>query len=160
MTQEWTGRHTLVALIGTFAVVLGVNFYFIYQAEATYPGEDVQQPYLQGIHYNQIIAEREAQAALGWHATIGAGRDAKGDAVITVTIADKAGAPVAHEAISGLLRHPMNEQLDRPIAFVARGDGTYVGRVSGVGAGRWDFEVERSTAKEAPFTADRLVWLR
>ncbi len=160
MTQEWTGRHTLITLLCTFAVVLGVNFYFIYQAEATYPGEDVQRPYLQGIHYNQVIAARAAQAAMGWHATIGAVRDAAGNAVITVTIADKTGAPVAHEALAGLLRHPMNEELDHPIAFVARGDGSYVGRVSGVGAGRWDVEVQSTTAKEAPFTTDRLIWLR
>ncbi|MDE3114532.1 MAG: FixH family protein [Pseudomonadota bacterium] len=160
MTQEWTGRHTLIALLGTFAVVLGVNFYFIYQAEATYPGEDVQKPYLQGLHYNQVIAARTAQAAMGWRATIGAVRQSNGDAVVTVTLADKAGAPVAHEALSGLLRHPMDEQLDHPIAFVARGDGSYVGRVSGVGAGRWDVEVQSTTAQEAPFNADRLIWLR
>ena len=160
MTQEWTGRHTLIALLGTFAVVVGVNFYFIYQAEATYPGEDVQHPYLQGLHYNQVIAARAAQAAMGWHATVGAVRDAKGDAVVTVTLADKAGVPVAHEALDGVLRHPMNEQLDHPVTFVAKGDGTYIGRVPHVGPGRWNVEVESTTAKEAPFRADRLIWLR
>ena len=87
-------------------------------------------------------------------------RDDKGDAIITVTIVDKTGAPVAREGLSGLLRHPMNEQLDHPIAFVAKGDGSYVGHVAHVGAGRWDVEVQSTTAKEAPFNADRLIWLR
>jgi nitrogen fixation protein FixH len=160
MTREWTGRHILLALLGTFAVVLGVNGYFIVMAERTYPGEDVHHPYLQGIEYNQTLKDRARQAELGWKATIGGTLDADGTATITVTLADKTGAPVSSEALKGLLRHPMDEELDHTIALHAEGNGTYVGRVAHVRAGRWDVVVTRKTDKEAPFEAVRRIWLR
>jgi len=160
MTREWTGRHTLIALLATFAVVLGVNFYFIVMAERTYPGEDVHHPYLQGLEYNQVLKDRDRQAALGWKASIGGRLAADGTATITVTLADKTGAPVSSEALKGLLRHPMDEELDRPVALHAEGNGVYVGRVAHIHAGHWDVVVTRKTEEDAPFEAVRRIWLR
>jgi len=160
MAREWTGRHILIALLLTFGVVLGVNGYFIVVAERTYPGEDVHHPYLQGLEYNQVLKDRARQAALGWKATIGGTLAAGGNATITVTLADKNGQPVSAEALKGELRHPMDEERDRAIAFHAQGNGTYVGHVPHVRAGRWDVVVTRKTQKEAPFEAVRRIWLR
>jgi len=160
MVRKWTGRHILIALLATFAVVLGVNGYFVFVAEKTYPGEDVHHPYLQGLEYNRVLTARAQQKTLGWTATIGGTLAADGTATITVTLADKRGAPVSSEALKGELRHPMDEERDRAIAFHARGNGTYVGRVPKVRAGRWDVIVTRKTDKEAPFEAVRRIWLR
>ena len=71
MAREWTGRDIIVTLIATFGVVVGVNVYFIVQAERTYPGQDVAHPYMQGVEYNQTLAARAKQAKLGWRAVIG-----------------------------------------------------------------------------------------
>lgn len=160
MTREWTGRHILIALLLTFGVVLGVNGYFIVVAEHTYPGEDVQHPYLQGLQYNRTLKARAEQAALGWRATITGTRAAGGMAVITVTLKDRNGTPVSNEALKGELRHPMNERLDHAIAFQSEGSGTYVGRVPHVVAGHWDVVVGRKTEKEAPFEVIQRIWLR
>lgn len=158
--RKLTGRGVIIWLIATFGVVLAVNFYFIYEAERTYPGQDVSHPYLQGIDYNQTLASRAKQAELGWSATIGGTLTKDGTATITVTIHDKAGKPVSGEALSGLLRHPMDEELDRKIALKPVGDGTYVGHVPHVQAGNWYVVVTRKNTKEAPFEAERRLWLR
>lgn len=160
MAREWTGRHILIALLATFGVVLGVNGYFIVMAERTYPGEDVHHPYLQGLEYNQVLKARAQQAALGWKATIGGTLADDGMATITVTLTDKSGTPVSAEALKGELRHPMDEERDRAIAFHAAGNGSYVGHVPHVRAGRWDVVVTRKTGTEAPFEAVRRIWLR
>lgn len=160
MANEWTGRHILAALLLTFGVVIGVNVYFVVQAERTYPGEDVHHPYLQGLEYNQILKERARQAALGWRVTIAGTRDANGLAVITVTLVDKTGAPLSGMKLTGELRHPMDEERDHAIAFLAEGGGSYVGRVPHVGAGGWDVIVTSRSTREAPFEASRRIWLR
>lgn len=160
MTREWTGRHILIVLLLTFGVVFAVNAYFVFAAERTYPGEDVHHPYLQGLEYNQILKRRAEQAALGWHAEIGGVRDAAGLAVITVTLRNRAGAPVSNEALAGELRHPADEEMDHAIAFHAVGAGTYVGRVPHVVAGNWDVVVTSTKAQQAPFEASRRIWLR
>jgi nitrogen fixation protein FixH len=158
--RKLTGRGVIIWLIATFGVVLAVNFYFIYEAEHTYPGQDVSHPYLQGVDYNQTLADRVKQAKLGWSASIGGTLAKDGTATITVTIHDKDGKPVSGEALGGLLRHPMDEELDRSIALKEEGNGTYVGHLAHVGVGRWDVIVKRKTAKEAPFEAERRLWLR
>lgn len=158
MTREWTGRHVLAALLLSFAAVAGIDGYFIFAAERTYPGEDVSRPYLQGLEYNRILDARARQAALGWHATIAGTRDAQGTAKITVKLANRSGAPLPGMRLSGILRHPMDEERDRAIVFEAMGSGTYVGRVAHADAGRWDVAVTARSGHEQ-FEAKRRIWL-
>jgi nitrogen fixation protein FixH len=159
MARTWTGRDILMTLIATFGIIIGVNAYFIVLAERTYPGEDVADPYLQGLDYNDTLKDRARQAALGWSGTIG-GALTHGSATITVTLLDRAGKPVTGEALTGLLRHPMNEEHDHLFALKEIAAGKYVGAVSGVAAGSWDVVVTRKSAKEAPFETERRLWLR
>lgn len=159
MTREWTGRHILAVLFLSFGAVAGINGYFIVEAERTYPGEDVYRPYLQGLDYNRILNGRARQAALGWRATIGGARDAKGLVTITVMLADKRGAPLPGVELSGMLRHPMDEERDRAIAFEAEGGGGYAGRIAHVDSGSWDVVVTNRSVKDAPFEAKRRIWL-
>ncbi len=158
MAREWTGRHVFAALLLSFAVVVGINGYFILAAERTYPGEDVNRPYLQGLEYNRVLDARARQTALGWHATIAGARDAQGAAIIVVTLAGRSGAPLTGLPLNGILRHPMDEELDRAIVFAGKGDGTYVGRAAHAGAGRWDVVVTARSGHE-PFEAKRRIWL-
>lgn len=158
MTRHWTGRDILIALIATFGVIIGVNGYFIVEAERTWPGEDVTNPYLQGLDYNQTLDARARQRALGWSATIG-GALSGNIATISVTLKDRSGKPVRGEALKAILRHPMDEQRDRQIALHETGNGLYAGSVANVLPGSWDVIVTRKTAKEAPFEATRRIWL-
>src|SRR5881394_1464914 len=85
-TRTLTGRQVILWLGGTFAIVVGVNAFFIAQAITTWPGEDRAQPWLQGIHYNRVLAEREQQQKSGWTAVIAADRESSGNTTITVIL--------------------------------------------------------------------------
>lgn len=159
MTREWTGRHILIALLVSFGAVLVINGYFVILAERTYPGEDVQHPYLQGLDYNRTLQAHARQTALGWHATISGTRDANGTAAITVTLTDKRGTPLSGVKLDGILRHPMDEERDRTIVFVAEGGGIYTGRIPHASPGSWDVIVTNRAATGMPFRAERRIWL-
>lgn len=156
MNRTLTGRHVLLTLVGTFGVVIAVNAYFVTRAVETYPGEDVQNPYLQGVDYNQTLARHAEQSATDWTATIGASRRTDGAAEITVAI-DSHGKPLPQGfAVSGILRHPADAERDQPLRFQASGPNTFAARLANVDRGAWDVSL---SASGAPFEASRRIWL-
>jgi nitrogen fixation protein FixH len=152
-----TGRTVLIWLIATFAVVLGVNGFFIARAIGTYPGEDVHDPYLQGIGFNRTLAERHHQATLGWQASVEAKRSAAAT-TITVTLVDPRRALPATLNLTGELRHPTDAERDRVLVFTRHDANTFIGRTSVVAAGSWDVVVRAKG--NVPFEATRRLWLR
>ena len=64
------GWHVLAGMIAFFGVIFSVNAFFITTALRTFPGEETRRSYVQGLAYNDVIAERQAQAALGWSAAV------------------------------------------------------------------------------------------
>jgi nitrogen fixation protein FixH len=64
-------------------------------SQTTVRGEDEQNPYLQGIEYNQTLALRAEQEKNGWRAAIGAAREASGDVRISVSLNQANGTPEA-----------------------------------------------------------------
>lgn len=109
MTERLTGRGVLIWLFGFFGVIFATNAYFIMVSTQTFRGEDEQKPYLQGVEYNQTLALRAEQAALGWKATITAIRLANGNVRVEVRIRDRNGNAVAEVGLAGALRHPADE---------------------------------------------------
>jgi nitrogen fixation protein FixH len=160
MTKSLTGKHVLLWLGGTFGVVFAVNALFVTKALDTYPGEDVQNPYLQGVDYNQTLAQRADQASLGWNATIDGSRSKAGEAAISVVVDAKDGALPPGFVLSGELRHPADAERDRALTFSKVGDKTFVSHVKSVGAGAWDVIVSAHDTKNIPFEATRRLWLR
>jgi len=154
MTRTLSGRHVLGWLIGSFGVVFAINVLFIVKAIATYPGEDVHNPYLQGIDYNLTLADRAQQKARGWQATISAARSGNTDMTVSVTIN---GALPGDFGIKGALRHPMDAERDRLLSFQRVGRNTFESRVPSVRAGAWDVVV--SATDNVPFEASRRIWL-
>ena len=61
-----TGVHVLTAILAFFAVIIFVNAIFLTLALRSYPGEHEAKSYMQGLNYNERLAARERQAALGW----------------------------------------------------------------------------------------------
>jgi nitrogen fixation protein FixH len=156
MSKTLTGRHVLVWLVGSFAAVLAVNVLFIVKAIGTYPGEDVNNPYLQGIDYNHTLANRAQQTALGWRATIAAARDSHATVTVSVTLQSGKALPPAF-ALTGRLRHPMDAERDRALAFRRTGRDSFESRLVAVPRGAWDVVVNASGPM--PFEASRRVWL-
>ena len=142
-----TGWHVLLIFIAFFGVMFVVNGIFLYSAVTSFPGEDVEKSYLQGIDYNSTLAARSAQAQRGWTAEIGLqGND------FVVLLNDAAGEPVSPEHVTGLLRHPTDAGLDIDLEFTRAGQGVFAtARPAEVSAGRWALLVEaRDQAEGAP----------
>jgi nitrogen fixation protein FixH len=157
--RELTGFDVLYWLVLSFGVVIAVNVYFIVISVKTFRGEDEQKPYLQGMEYNQTLAERVKQAELGWTATIGAQRLANGHVRIAIDLKQPDGAPQTHVKLSGEMRHPADETRDKSISLREAGAGEYVGEISGVASGAWDVIVTAPQRSATPFEATRRLWL-
>ena len=158
MKGKLTGWKVAGILLGSFGVVLAVNIFFVVKAVATFPGEDVQRPYLQGLDFNHELARRAEQARLGWQATIAGALDKSGRAHIVVTLVGRDGAPVQKLALRGELRHPADENKDQQVSFKEDG-GRYAADIAHVTPGAWDVLVSSSDS-HAPFEARRRLWLR
>lgn len=159
MNKTWTGYHILMALVGSFAVVLAVNVLFIVKAYSTFSGEDEQKPYMQGIEYNETLARHALQMQLGWKATLDAARAGSSDVRVTVHLSDKNGLPINSVSLTALLKHPSDEARDRELKLHLVSAGTYEGDMAGVSPGLWDLIVTSSSAPTTPFEATRRVWI-
>lgn len=151
------GWHVLAMMLAFFGAVIAVNVVFAVVAVRSFPGEDVRRSYLQGVHYNDTLAQRREQAALGWQATAGFLPSADG-AVLEVVLRDRAGAPIDGAIITGEVQRPTTDAADRAIMFEAAGGGRYVAPLGDLGAGRWRLRAhaERDTGS-LDFEAE-LTW--
>lgn len=92
------GIHVFWMVFAFFAVVIGVDTYFIVGAVTTFPGEQVKNSYVLGLDYNREVERNERQARLGWSAT--AGLKHEGELKIVIHIQDLDAQPVSGLAVS------------------------------------------------------------
>jgi nitrogen fixation protein FixH len=133
---ELKGGHVLALVLGFFATIIGVNVTFIVLAVGSFPGEDVRRSYLQGLQYNQTIAERREQAALGWSAYAAIIGPPDG-AQVQLTLTERDGTPLEGATVTGELRRPVDDEFDALLTFEDRGAGLYVASASGLQPGAW-----------------------
>lgn len=152
------GGHVLAVLLLFFGAIIAINVAFAVAAVRTFPGEDERRSYTQGLHYNDVLAERRAQAAIGWTARSALMRSATGARLI-VRLHDRNEQPVTDAALSGVLRWPPNETGDRVLTFVEQGEGVYVADLSTLAPGRWNLRARAADAdgKARDFEAE-LTW--
>ena len=130
------GAHVLFAMLMFFGGVIAVNVAFAILAVRSFPGEDVRRSYLQGLQYNEALAARRAQEAIGWR--VQAALLHSGDAAaLQVIVHDSKGAPLERVQVSGELRWPADGRLDRQLRFQDVGAGRYVATVATLHEGRW-----------------------
>ena len=158
MNHTLSGRGVFVWLLGFFGVIIAVNVWFIVASVRTFSGEDEQNPYLQGIKYNQTLARRAEQKALNWHSMIAASRLAGGAVRISLNLRRSNNGPESGMALRGELRHPMDEGRDRALRFKETSRGIYQADLAGVSRGLWDVVVW-SAAGQPPFEATRRLWV-
>lgn len=153
-----SGRHVLASLLLFFAAIVAINIAFAVAAVRTFPGEDERRSYTQGLRYNDVLAERRAQAELGWRARGAFARGSNG-AELVVDLIDRNGRPIESVVITGVLRWPPNESGDRALNFVPRGNGRYVAQIGELSAGRWDLRAvaEDRAGRALNFEAE-LTW--
>lgn len=152
------GWHVLAGLLTFFGAVIAVNIYFAVAAVATFPGEDVTHPYIQGLDYNRTLSEHRAQQAQGWHVTAGLERATSGP-VLAIELRQRNGAPLTGARLDGALRWPADSHRDRALDFHEPSPGRYVANLAGLAEGDWDLRAAATApdGQDLDFEAD-LRW--
>jgi len=149
-----TGRHVLAALILFFLVVMGLDILFASFAYRTFSGQSANNPYEAGLQFNETLAQRKAEASLGWRATLD--HDSSG---AVLTFADAAGRPLEDLTVSGSLERPATEAGRLTLAFQPVGPGVYQAPLK-VAAGAWDLAAEASDARGRRFQIQQRIVIR
>ena len=139
-----TGRHVLLMVVAFFAVIIAVNAYFITAAVTSFRGEDVKGSYRQGLEYNETIAARDLQKALGWNITANVTKDISNAQYVLILAKDKSGHILEGLKFDAVLRHPTDLNQDRPINLRPMGNGKYRAALDGL-SGSWQL---RATAHD------------
>jgi nitrogen fixation protein FixH len=154
-----TGRTVLAALLGFFAVIIGVNGVMIALAIGTMPGVGSEKPYQAGVAYNAEIEAARAQAARRWKVASHISRDAQGRAIVSVKARDSNGTPIGGLAVAVRLLRPADQRGDRTMELREREAGTYLGEAADVAAGAWEVEIDAARASERLFRSRNRILL-
>lgn len=142
----WTARHIMVFLALFFGTVIAANGVMTYVAVTTFRGIEDQDAFRKGRDYNQVIAAREAQAALGWSADLDyevlTRPAADGAMAVRLHLVDAQGQAIAGLAPRATLWRPSQSDLDRSVAMVEGQAGAYRAVLPLLRAGRWQVRVE------------------
>jgi nitrogen fixation protein FixH len=149
-----TGRHVFFIVAGFFLVVIAVNAVMITQAIRTFRGEDIKQSYRQGLEYNDTLAKRASQKQSGWVAEIFLDDNHK----LTLTLKDASGSIIRGLDVSGIVKHPIETDLDLPVQFKQNEHGEYIAQINGSGK-RW-LETKAVDSNGFVFETRNEIWLK
>ncbi|MEM1139528.1 MAG: FixH family protein [Pseudomonadota bacterium] len=136
---EIKGWHVFSAFVVFFGAILASNVALVYLAISTFRGIEDPKPYLRGLEYNQALAERERQRALGWHSTIDLQSGGEGYR-LSVAMATLEGKAIPGLSFEAELRRPATKLEDRPVDLFATGKtGLFVADLGPLAPGAWDF---------------------
>ncbi len=152
------GRDVLLMLIAFFGVVIAANTAFIVAAVSSFPGEEREHAYAAGLRFNETVAARQHQRALGWSAKLQAVRTPSGVSV-SLRMVTRDGAPLPGLSIVGQLRRPTHAGEDYPLSFARAGDGLYVAHADGAAAGAWDVRAKATGSGGEVFDLEKRVSL-
>lgn len=161
MSKEFTltGRHVLIGLVVFFGAVIAVNVAFAVAAVRSFPGEDVRRSYLQGLAYNDTLADRRAQEALGWQAAAAFRTAEDGGAVLEVVLRTSDGAPLDGAEVNGDLRRAATARFDREFALTPIGGGRYAVDLGVLETGRWLLRARAADARDGALDFEaELTW--
>jgi nitrogen fixation protein FixH len=139
--RELTGRAVFWIVAGFFAATFAVNTIFVVAAVRSFPGEEEEKSYLQGLAYNDTLARRKAQEALGWRAEAGVTGDGA-DRRLMVGITSAAGDPVRDIRVAALWRPAGGGPETRIAALADNADGLFELPLPRDARGRGRFEIE------------------
>jgi len=130
--------------VAGFCVVFAVNGTMAYIAVSSWTGLETKDYFNQGTRYNDVLAQRTQQDALGWTATFQFEPTPVADdpraGVFRLHFAGKDGKGLNGLYISALAKRPTHEGYDQELIFTYRGDGTYVAKTTLPLPGLWELQ--------------------
>lgn len=155
MPAQIRGIHVFGIIAGFFLITFSVNGVFIWRAVTTFPGEEVEKSYLQGLEYNNTLARRAAQSELGWGAEIGV--DPANQERLLVRVMDSAGSPVGNLELN-VRQRPYGQSRESSYALAYVEPGTYAAALPET-EGRMQITIEarRRGEQDVVFTAHKTL---
>lgn len=153
--KQLTGKNVLWIVIAFFAVIVASNAFMITKSVTSFRGEDTKKSYLQGLHYNDTLAQRAAQEASGWAAELD-----HSNTQVKLRITNGLRQPVSSLKLHGKLRHPTDTSKDIILEFTQRGDGRYIAPLPHSTLGHRILVTSAETNKGFNFETRNTLWLQ
>lgn len=140
----WWWPWFVVALLAATAGGQGVMLY-----AATHDPTFAIEPdyYQKAVDFDSTMQMERGNLALGWIATA-RGAASHDSIVVHVTLADRAGAPVAGARVAGVAIHNLDGGTHLPATFVELGGGAYEARIATPRRGLWELRLDATRAGE------------
>ncbi|MBV9824880.1 MAG: FixH family protein [Alphaproteobacteria bacterium] len=137
-----TQRRSLIPFVFPLAMlpVFAANGTLIYLALHSKPALVSEHPYEDGRAYNHELEAADAQAALGWTATLNAPLRPGTPGPIALDMSDKTGAPVQGLQVALRIWRPVGRLGDIRVLLTETAPGRYTGLVTLPAAGQWQFD--------------------
>lgn len=156
---RFSGRMMLACMVGFFLVVAGANAVMMTVAIRTMPGVDVKSAYETSQRFNGEIARMQAQAERGWQASAQLRRTGA-DAVVTLSLRDRTGAPVTGLAVTARLEHPAARREDHEAVLGEIEAGDYAATIPAIHGGGWTLAITATRGEEQVFISRGRVVLK
>ncbi|GGY45562.1 FixH family protein [Parvularcula lutaonensis] len=140
--NEITGRHVLFAFIAFFAVVIVTDTIFVKLAVTSFPGEQVEKSYYQGLNFNDQLAEKKRQAAQGWRLKLVENPRAGETRRLVVRLETATGEPLADTVLTGRIVRPVTDRGLQNLDFEYQGNGLYTAEITPLDRGVWDLSLK------------------
>jgi nitrogen fixation protein FixH len=141
-----TGRHVLFGFIAFFAVVIVTDIVFVRLAVSSFPGEEVEKSYYQGLNYNETLEEKRRQTEAGWRMQLVTLPEPGEEAQVEVRLLAPDGSPARLAEVTGEIVRPTTERGRQVLSFAPAGDGLYRATLEGIEEGAWDLSLAASSA--------------
>ena len=136
--------------VAAFGVVILVNGTMAYIAVDSWTGLETEKPFERAQAYNAELAQKNAQAALGWRARADFEplpvADNPRAGMLRFTVTDHDGQGISGLDVAALAVRPTHEGYDRDLTFLEQSAGTYVVSALLPLAGQWDLRVTATNA--------------
>lgn len=151
------GYHVLFMLLAFFGIMIAVNVAFTVFAVKSFPGEQVEKSYVQGINYNQTIASREHQAELGVKSEIGLETLASGKLELVALWQDQYDNPLTQLQVKAEVSRPASNHGQIVIDLNGVSPGRYEAEIENLAAGKWNILITAITSDGETLTAQKSV---
>jgi nitrogen fixation protein FixH len=121
-----------LGFVGFFLVIFIVNGVMVYLALTTRTGMVAEHHYERGLHYNDYLAEAQAQTERGWKSTL-----TYADGKLTASLTDKAGKQLQQARVRVEFMRPTQAGFDFTVDLAPGANGIYMGEVKFSHPGLW-----------------------
>lgn len=140
MTTALASRSRYIPwlFVGGFAVVIAVNAIMMTFAVSSFSGLYTPKPRDRGLHYNEIVAEKQSRDTLGWRIETMWRQETSR---LEVRLFDLAGQPLTGAHVSAELVRPVEKRPPLDVALGDLGEGRFAGHVDLPLRGNWDLDI-------------------